>query len=503
MCRLKPASIGPRDAAAAPQAWPRAERSPSVSLANQPDASEHPLGVLRHFHFRNVISAGFVSNVGTWTEFFAIQMFVAQATGRLDDQGVLGVCQQAPIFALGLFGGLAADRVNRRTLLVVTQMLAGLVAVAVAIVTMIHFESPRTAVQWLFALGAVNGCVMAFNFPAWQVLTPRLVPKEELGKAITLTGIQFNMARVIGPAIAGYVLASFGWTPLLWFNAATFLLMSMVIMTTPDAPVVSRAGEPVLPQIKEALSFLLHQRGPRAILLAQVLLSLLAAPLVRLLSNFIIDVYQCTGDTAERIGGNMLAVQGLGAVLGGICLRFIPKWYPKHHFIPMAVTGLGLSISLFALTKTSGTGYLAMFICGWFWIWAFNQSWAAMQVITPDHLRGRALSLVTVAAFGATAVGVFVAGIVGEHLKASNLLAPQLATQTAILMLSVPLMFAGVVMMSFRVPEVDGMPRIKRGEPGASGKSRSLVEAVIASEHRPRGSPSPTVEVSQPMHPEA
>jgi MFS family permease len=459
-----------------------------VSVAQQPDHAEHThrkWGVLRHMHFRHVIAAGFVSNVGTWTEFFAIQMFVAQATGRLDDQGKLGLYQQAPIFLLGLLGGLAADRFNRRTLLVVTQLLAGLVAVGVAIVTMIKFDNPRSAVHWLFFLGALNGCVMAFNFPAWQVLTPRLVPKDELGKAITLNGIQFNLARVIGPAIAGFVLASFGWTPLLWFNAFTFLLMSVVIMTTPPSPAPEPTGESVWPRIREALAFLFLNRGPRSILLAQFLLSLLAAPLVRLLSNFIIDVYNLTGDKAERVGGTLLAIQGVGAVLGGLSLRFIPTWYPKHHFIPMAVTGLGLSISLFAITTAPISGYLAMFVCGWFWIWSFNQSWAAMQVITPDHLRGRALSLVTVAAFGATAIGVFTAGELGEYVKSAGLLRPHLATQGAILMLSVPLLVAGIVMMSFRVPEVDGLPRIKRGEPGASGKSRSLIEAVTASEHRP------------------
>lgn len=448
-------------------------------------------GVMRHTFFRRVVSAGFISNVGTWMEFFAIQMFVAKATGRLDDQGFLGLCQQAPIFFLGMLGGLAADRFNRRTLLVVTQIMAGLVAVGVAIVTMMKFENPRTAVNLLFALGAINGCVMAFNFPAWQVLVPRLVPKDELGKAITVNGIQFNLARVIGPAIAGYVLASLGWVPLLWFNAATFLLMSGVIMTTPDSPQPKReagapAGASVRAQLQEAASFLFRQRGPRSVLIAQFMLSLLAAPLVRLLSNFVIDVYNLHDNAAEKVGGNLLAIQGVGAVLGGLGLRYIPAWYPKHHFIPMAVTGLGLSICLFGLTTTPLSGYMAMFVCGWFWIWAFNQSWAAMQILTPDVLRGRALSLVTVTAFGATAVGVYAAGEVGELLKSAKIMTSQHATQAAILLLSTPLLVSGIVMMTWRVPEVDGLPRIRRGDVGASGKSRSLIEAVTASEHRPR-----------------
>ncbi|HZW06744.1 MAG TPA: MFS transporter, partial [Phycisphaerales bacterium] len=109
--------------------------------------------VWKNVQYRRVISAQFLSNTGTWMEMFAISMFVAHATGRLDDQGALGLVQQLPIAVLGLLGGLAADRLNRRGLLVYTQVLAGIVALGVAAVSMIQFDDPRTAVNWLFALG--------------------------------------------------------------------------------------------------------------------------------------------------------------------------------------------------------------------------------------------------------------------------------------------------------------------------------------------------------------
>ncbi len=449
-----------------------------------PESAHSRWGVLRHTHYRNVLCAQFVSNTGAWMEMFAIQMFIAQISGRLDDQGILGACQQIPIFLLGILGGVTADRVNQRTLLVITQFLAGLVAVGVAVVAMMSFENPRTPIHLLWALGAVHGAVMAFNFPAWQVLTPRLIPKAELTAAITLNGIQFNMARVLGPVGAGYLLAILGshGTPLvLWFNAITFLLMAGVVMTTPDAPVKDPPRHDLRKQITEAVSFLLTNRGPRAVLFAQVMLSLLAAPLVRLLANFVIDVYELAKEPAKAVGGNLLAIQGLGAVVGGLALRFVPKWYPKHHFIPLAVFGLGLTITLFGLTDRTVLGYFAMGACGWFWIWAFNQSWAALQVLVPDNIRGRAMSIATVLAFGATAVGVYVAGETGATLRDQQVLTAREATRLSVLMLSIPLMLAGIAMMIWRVPEVDNLPR-KRG---LSRTSRSLVEAVTASEHRP------------------
>lgn len=472
------------DAPSAGASTPVADRPPTDSLHADSPGPDSRWGVLRHTYYRRIFFSQFISNVGTWTEMFAIQMFVAHLSGRLDDQGILGACQQVPIALFGILGGVTADRVNRRTLLVVTQILAGLVAVGVAIVSMIDFQNPRTAIHLLWLLGAVNGTVMAFNFPAWQVLIPRLVPKVELTRAITLNGIQFNLARVIGPPIAGYVLAwlgSAGSPTLLWFNALTFLLMAGVVMTTPNAPAGPPSTVNVKAQIAEALQFLLHNRGPRAVLIAQVLLSLLAAPLVRLLSNFVIDVYKLDRGPADKAGSMLLALQGIGAVIGGLALKFIPSWYPKHHFIPLSVAGLGLSITMFAATRDMTLGYIAMFICGWFWIWAFNQSWAAIQVLTPDSIRGRALSVATVCAFGATAVGVYVAGETGETLKQLSVLDAQQATQFSVLILSIPLFISGLVMMVWRVPEVDNMPRVK----GASRRSRSLVEALTASEHRP------------------
>lgn len=452
--------------------------------------------VWKNVQYRRVISAQFLSNTGTWMEMFAISMFVAHATKRLDDQGALGLVQQLPIAVLGLLGGLAADRVNRRGLLVYTQVLAGLVAVGVAVVSMIQFKDPRTAVNWLFALGLLNGCVLAFNFPAWQVLTPRLVPREHLARALALNGIQFNLARVVGPAAAGIIIAQFtrieGWgpyatAPCLIFNAASFFFVAWVVSKSPDAPPPPPDGQRVLSQLKAAWSFVIHKPGPRAVLLAQVLLSFLAAPLVRMLSLFVIEVYGIESETkAQEAGGTLLAVQGVGAVIGGISLRWIPPWYPKHHFMPLSVALLGLSITVFSLTTNLWAGYAAMLVCGFFWIWAFNQSWVAMQILAPDHMRGRVLSLVTVLAFGATAIGAIIAGVGGEQLKA--ILSPSHATQLSVGGLSVILMFAGLSMMVIRTPEVDNLDRN-----GHKTIDLDLTNAILARRFKP--APQATTDV--------
>lgn len=462
------------------------------------------LAVMRHAHYRNMLLAQFVSNIGGWMEMFGMQWLVAQKTNSLKAMGYLGAAQLVPILLFGTLGGLVADRVNRRTLLIVTQTLLMIVAAAVALLAFLDFpagmwwlevcrgtarslglepKAPECVVP-LLILGAINGTIMAFNMPAWQVLTPRLVPRAELTQAITLNGVQFNLSRMIGPGLAGAVMAAYGATPLFIVNTLSFLGVVLTATTTPDAPAPERPSRHPWAEVREAARFIAHQPGPRAVFLAMTLMSLLAAPLVRVLPLFVIDVYGLPEKKAEGVGSWLLAIQGIGAVIGGLSLRFIPRWYPKHHFIPTAVMCAGLSISLFASTSSVWSGYAAMLICGFFWIWAFNQSWAAMQHLVPDAMRGRVLALANVFAFGATAVGSVVLGWVGDGLKQPvGPLSTAQATQVSILSLSVPLFVAGILMLSFRTPEVDGMPRRL---PDGSRPTRNFLKALLATDYRPR-----------------
>lgn len=440
------------------------------------------LGVLRHIHFRRVWSASLISNTGNWMEMLGVQMIVAHETGELSKMGYLAAAQLAPIMLLGVFGGLVADRVNRKALLIVTQVLLMLVAVSLAVVCAIG----QAHYSVLLVISAVQGTVMAFNAPAWQVMTPRLVPKAELAKAITLQGIQFNAARVLGPAVGGLLMSQWGATPLFVVNAITFMGVLTAVIFTPNAPAPVQNGTRAWMLIREALAFIFKNKGPLCVFIATVCMSFLAAPLVRMLPLYIIDVYGLTESAADSAAGWFLACQGAGAVIGGLALRFIPVWYPKHHFIPMAITGAGVTISLFALTTSPGIGYGAMFIVGFFWIWAFNQSWAAMQQLVPDRMRGRVMSIATVASFGVTAIGNVAAGSLGDFVSHATQ-DKALGAHMSIGVLSGFLLLTGIVMLIWRVPEVDGMPSF------AGPRSWNLFHAILASEHRPDGKRPPSV----------
>lgn len=461
----------------------------SAAETQSPEAPPSRLGVLRHRHFRNVWGAALVSNTGNWMELLGVQMLVAHETQSLKMLGILAAAHLTPILALGLVGGVLADRVNRRTLLVVTQILLMIIACGLAAVS--YFGAPPIGwmlgvksdiVAALLVLSVIQGIVMAFNMPAWQVLTPRLVPRSELTRAITLNGVQFNLARVVGPALGGWIMASAwgGATPLFVINAVTFLAVVIAVISTPDAPAPPHHGEHPWRQLAKAFAFIIRNKGPLCVFAAMFLMSLLAAPLVRLLPMYAIDVYGLGQADADRAVGMLLAVLGIGAVIGGLLLKFIPPWYPKHHFIPMSLTGAGFTICLFALTGSPAWGYITMFFCGIFWIWGFNQTWAAMQHLVEDSMRGRVMATANVASFGATALGAAAAAKIGESVWAWSD-DKSLGTHAAVGVLAALLLVAGFVMLLWRVPQVDG-PEVPY-KPGTN--RRSLLEGLTARSHWP------------------
>lgn len=447
-------------------------------------------GVLRHKHFRTMWFAGFFSYMGGWFEFVGMQWIVAEKTGSTTWLSTFGVAQLAPTLIFGLFGGIVADRVNRKRLLLVTQFAMMLIAIAFSIVVSIDLSTPAL-LGWLLALATLQGITIVFNVPAQQVLTPRLVPREELVAAITLQGISFNITRAIGPAVGAMVMAATSATWLFAINAVGFVIVFIAASTTPDAPAPAREGsawdvKDAWKDTKEALSFVWHGKGPRAAFLAMVVFSILATPIMRLLPLFVLHVYHLQ----ENTFGNLLGVMGIGAAIGGIALKYVPKWYPKHHLIPLAVFAGGTLILLFSLmTNVWFAGAIMVFI-GVCWMWAFNTSSAAMHMLVHDNMRGRVLSVCNVAALGLMPVGPFLAAGIGEsasaviHVSWPNMWREGLDAQIGVGALACVLMCAGLVMLIWRTPEVDG---IKPGEPGYD-RVPGFWRGVFAHAHRPRSS---------------
>jgi MFS family permease len=473
--------------------------SPPPPAAPAPTASSSPpsrWGVLRHRHFRNVWIGAAISSIGGWMEFIGVQWVVAEQTTKPDwvargypssslMMGYLAAAQLLPTLVLGIAGGLVADRVNRKRLLMFTQFLLMLFAAGVATASYLGTATPWVLMWLMIGLGTT----MAFNVPAWQVLTPRLVPRDELTKAITLNGIQFNLARVVGPALGGVIMAYWSPTWLFVLNTLSFLGVLIAIGGTPDSPAPPRDPRHAGHLVRDAAAFVFTNRGPLATFVAMVLFSILAAPLMRMLPLFVSQVYHAQ----ERTYGFLFGVMGMGAVLGGLALKLVPPWYPKHHLIPLSIFLGGLSILLLSLTASLTLACIWMFFVGAFWLWSFNSSMAAMQLLVDDSMRGRVLSICNTAVFGAMPLGSVIAALIADRVggHAADGTVSGYGVQVGVGSLAAALAIAGLVMLIFRTPEVDGL------KPGESNynKRRSLLAGITASAHRPRPlAPTPAAE---------
>lgn len=468
---------------------------PASLAASAPQRAEpiiprpHRWGVLRHAHFRTVWLASAFAYVGGWFEFVGTQWLVTERAPSMVWSSYLGSAQLVPSLLLGLLGGIIADSVNRKTLLVITQFAMMIIALGFAAV--VWFEPSRNwLLGWLLALSLAQGVVIAFNNPAWQVLTPRLVPKDELFRAITLSNISFNAARAIGPALAGLILAA--WNPIILFmvNAAGFIAVMLAVLSTPDAPApADRKGwwrdlGAMWRDTKEAARFVFHERGPRAAFLATVVFATFATPVMRFLSLFVTNVYHLQ----ERTFGFLTGAMGIGAVVGGLLLKKVPAWYPRHHLIPLSILLGGVWILLFSITAHPWIAAAFMVFVGWFWMWSFTSAMGALQLLVPDAMRGRVMSVCNCVALGLMPVGYFFASAVGElgakiiQKRAPTFWDDGLATQLGVGICALICIAAGVVMLTWRTPEVDAL---KPGDPGHQripGFWRGLTAAL----HRPR-----------------
>lgn len=451
--------------------------------------ASYGFSVLRHKHYRNVWFGQFGSSMGGWMEHVGVAWIVNTTTKNPAlALGYLAFAQLSPMVVLGLPGGLLADRVNRKKLLLITQFLMMLVAAALAVVS---YTKPSSAALLLIILIALNGVAMAFNAPAWQVLTPRLVPREELTNAIFLNGLQFNLARLVGPALGGLILSAWGTTPLFVINTLSFVGVLLAVWSTPDTPTPPAARISLWSQTREALTFVWGNSGPRAVFMAILVFGLFAAPIMRLMPNFITEVFTETISASKKhqeiAYGALLSFMGIGAVAGVLAMRWVPKWYPKHHFIPISLLGGGVSITMFAASSSIVLGGLSILIAGFFWLWSFNAAFAAMQLLVPDAMRGRVMSVVNVAAFGTMALGPLGAGALGGavttlgEMATGAAVASGVGLQVSVGITGILLTGAALVMLTYRTPEVDGL---KPGDPGYD-REPSLLRGFTASAHRP------------------
>ncbi len=336
-----------------------------------------------------------------------------------------------PIFLFALLAGALGDLFNRRKLLLWTQIFLAVVLFLFA---------------WLLSMGAVNAWILllftfvigagsAFAMPAWQAIVPCLVPRDTLGLAIAMNGVSMNIARAIGPALGGFILAAAGAVATAFLDAVSYLAVAAALLWWHTTAAQSDAlpREYLVGAIRAGIRFALHSRPLRYTLIRTLAFFCCASAYWALLPLVAKDTLQGGPD----LYGILLTALGIGAVLGAFLLPVMKKHFNANKIMLLATGGTALCSLLFAYGEHAAMGIAAGFAGGVSWIMAVSSLNVSAQLALPDWVRARGLAIFQMVVFGAMAAGSLgwgqVAEIVGLPiaLAASGLLALFLTLVTA------------------------------------------------------------------------
>jgi MFS family permease len=362
---------------------------------------------LRHRDFARFWTGAFVSNIGTWMETVSIGVYVTEATHQAAWTGAVAAAGFVPTAVLGPIGGALADRLERRKLLLATTVVQ--TAMATLLTTLFVLGRPAPATVTLIVLG--SGIAQSIGFPSYQALLPDLVPSGDLAGAIALSSAQWNLGRVIGPAIAGIVIKLGGYEWALGTNAASFFAVIVVLLTLRlPRPAPARAG--LFASIVEGVRFVRRDAGLRVNLAAIALTSFVAAPFIALVPAMALEVFDAgSGGTSV-----LVTAQGIGAVAMGLSVGPLASRFGARRVMVGGLTALAPALVAYAFAPSLAASALAIFVVGGAYLGAFASFTTIAQLRAPATLRGRVLGVNTVLLGSLYPLGSVVQGALADHI---------------------------------------------------------------------------------------
>ena len=361
----------------------------------------HALRSLQHRNFRLFYVGQLVSLSGTWMQSLAQAWLLYRLTGSGFMLGLASAASLLPSLVFGLYGGILADRFSRQRLLIAAQTLAMVQALVLAGLTLSGVVAP-----WhILTLAVLLGIVQAIELPARHSFVAGLVPREDLANAIALNASLFHASRLVGPAIAGVLVALIGEGWVFLLNGLTFIAVLAVLMAI-RLPRAEGAVAPTAQGLHAGLSYARRHAPVRAALGMVAAVSLLGSAAGVLLPVFAVQVFDVG---AQRLGLLMGAI-GAGALAGAFLLAGRRDPAGLERVIAISGVGVGSALALFAATPSFLVALPLLALVG-FCITSVNASSNAfIQLAVPDNLRGRVMSIYSVALHGMVPIGSLVAG---------------------------------------------------------------------------------------------
>jgi MFS family permease len=362
----------------------------------------------RHRRFALLWTGAFVSNIGTWMEAVGVGILVTTSTGQAGWAGLVAAAGFVPTALLAPLGGALADRVPRRTLLLTTTsfqiLFAGLLALFASL------GDPSPGVVTLLVLG--TGCANAIGFPAFQAMLPDLVPRADLPGSVALSSAQWNLGRVIGPALAGIVIGLGGYELAFLINTLSFFAVFAVIVSFRLPRPTPTLGTSILHSIREGARFVRNDPALRFVVGCMALNSLLAAPFIALIPAVALKVFD-----DEKLGtAALVTAQGVGAVCMGLSLAALFARFGARRVMLTVLAALPLALVAYALAPTLPLAVVAIFVVGFLYLGGLSSFTTIAQLRSPAALRGRVVSVLMMLIGALYPIGSVAQGAIADEI---------------------------------------------------------------------------------------
>ena len=377
---------------------------------------------LSHRNYRLFWIGAFLSNVGTWMQAVAQGWLVLQLTNSPFWLGLDGFMATAPAFVFTLVGGVFADRIDRRRLLIYTQVVAGLAALALAGLVATHVVN-----RWMvLGFSFVTGCCMSLASPSYLALTYDLVGREDLANAIALNSTQFQLSRVVGPALAGVAFSVFGLAGCFFANGLSFIavvaalwMVQMDRRSNADGPPVKEKKPAIWRDIVEGFRYVRNRPRVSSLLLLASVNSLFGAPYFTLVPIYARDIFHL-GETGLAL---MMGTAGGGAFLGALLVAYLGDFRRKGWLVLSGAILFGLCITGFALSNRLMFSLFFLFGLGFAIVVSIALTNTLLQKLVTDEMRGRVMSMFILSFMGTVPIGNIAAGSASTHFGPQHTLA--------------------------------------------------------------------------------
>jgi MFS family permease len=391
---------------------PEAAASPSPEL---PSRLPRMISALGHRDFRLFWGGNFLSNVGTWMQNIAQGWLVLQLTNSPFWLGVVGFASSIPILFLALVGGVIADHMDKRRLLLVTQSAMMVFAFTMALLAWLKIINVLEIT--LLALG--TGIAMSLNTPSYQALVPQLVPRKDLTNAIALNAAQFNMSRVIGPTLGGMAMALVGVSGNFFLNGLSFLAVIIALSRIHYGKSVAMEEGAFWRKLKQGFSYVFHHEEMALLVIVVAIGSLLAVPYLTFVPYFARDVLH----SDERGLGILMACSGVGSFLAAATMAWQARALRRGRQVCYAALGFYASIFAFTFSRSFYLSAGLSMLAGYCLILMAATLNALLQHLADDEMRGRAMSIYSTAFLGLPPIGSLLTGSLTHLISAPHAIA--------------------------------------------------------------------------------